>query len=73
MVYAYVPNFVSIGIFCHPLATKNANVAGFFLTLAFCGVASWRQSNRKLNVTFWLPWRQVKSYPYQTCHGDRGP
>jgi len=40
MVYAYVPNFSSIGLFSRPLAAKNA----IFWTLAFSGVANWQQS-----------------------------
>jgi len=38
-----VPNFVSIGLFCRPLAAKNLNLCGF-TTSAFSGVTSWRQS-----------------------------
>ena len=42
MVYAYVPNFVSIGLFCHPLLAKNP-IFAFFWTSAFSGVANWQQ------------------------------
>ena len=35
-------NFVSIGLFCRPLAAKTP----VFWTSAFCGVASWRQSEQ---------------------------
>jgi len=28
-VYAYVPNFVWIGLFCRPLVAKNPNFCGF--------------------------------------------
>ena len=28
-VYAYLPNFVSIGLFCRPLAAKNLNLCRF--------------------------------------------
>jgi len=45
MVYAYVPKFVSIGLFCRPLVAKNANFAGFW-TSAFSGVANWHQSEK---------------------------
>jgi len=30
MVYAYVPNFVSIGLFCRPLLAKTPNFCRFF-------------------------------------------
>jgi len=42
-VYAYVPNLVSIGLFCRSLLAKNPNFAVFW-TSAFSGVASWQQS-----------------------------
>jgi len=45
MVYAYVPNFVSIGLFCRPLAAKNRNFC-YFWTSAFSGVANWQQSEK---------------------------
>jgi len=44
-VYAYVPNFVSIGLFCRPLAAKNPNFAVFW-TSAFSVVANWQQSEK---------------------------
>ena len=28
-IWDYVPNFVSIGLFCHPLAAKNPNFCRF--------------------------------------------
>ena len=37
MVYAYVPKFVSIGLFCRPLAAKNPNFCIFWIS-AFSGV-----------------------------------
>jgi len=40
-VYAYVPNFVSIGLFCRPLAAKNPKFCRFW-TSAFSGVANWQ-------------------------------
>ena len=121
-VYAYVPNFVSIGLFCRPLAAKNP--PNFCHILPFSGVANWqhsltkvehgctttslplstvsksflysnafmaksgaqsltfknvtnkqtdKQTNRQKTQRFWLPRRRVKSEPYQTLHGDRGP
>jgi len=44
MVYAYVPNFVSIGLFCRPLLAKTP----FFrsLDLTFSGVANWQQCEK---------------------------
>ena len=44
-MYAYVPNFVSIGLFCRPLAAKTINFVDFW-TSAFCGVANWQQSEK---------------------------
>jgi len=43
--YAYVSNFVSICLFCRPLAAKSPNFA-IFSTLAFSGIASWQQSEK---------------------------
>ena len=43
--YAYVPNFVSIGLFCRPLLVKNPIVAVFW-TSAFSVVANWQQSDK---------------------------
>ena len=45
-VYAYVPNFVSIGLFCRPMAAKNPQFLPYFAifwTSAFSGVANWQQ------------------------------
>ena len=44
-LYAYVPNFVSIGLFCRPLEAKNPYFA-IFSTSAFSGVVSWQQSEK---------------------------
>ena len=44
-VYAYVPNFVSIGLFCRPLAAKTPKFCRFFNS-AFYDVASWQQSEK---------------------------
>jgi len=38
-----MPNFVSIGLFRHPLLAKNPNCAVFW-TSAFSVVANWQQS-----------------------------
>jgi len=43
--YAYVPNFVSIGLFCRPLVAKKPNFAVFW-TSAFSGAANWQQSEK---------------------------
>jgi len=48
-VYAYVPNFVSIGLFCRPLAAKTPQFLPFFAifwTSAFSVVANWQQSDK---------------------------
>ena len=45
-VYAYVPNFVSIGLFCRPLAAKNPPIFVIFWTSAFSVVANWQQSDK---------------------------
>ena len=48
-VYAYVPNFVSIGLFCRPLPEKKTIFATFW-TSAFSGVANWQQSDKVEHV-----------------------
>ena len=48
-VYSYVPNFVSIGLFCRPLAAKNLHflpIFAIFWTSAFSDVANWHQSQK---------------------------
>jgi len=45
MVYAYVPNFVSIGLVCRPLLAKNPNFCRFW-TSAFSVVAYSQQSDK---------------------------
>jgi len=44
-LYAYMPNFVSIGLFCRHLLAKNPNFA-FLWTLAFSVVTNWQQSEK---------------------------
>ena len=44
-VYVYVPNFVSISLFCRPLVAKNSNF-GHFWTSASSGVAIWQHSEK---------------------------
>ena len=49
VVYAYVPNFVSIGLFCRPLAARKPQFLPYlaiFWTSAFSGVDSWQQSDK---------------------------
>ena len=44
-----MPNFVSIGLFCRPLAAKNPQFLPFFAifwTSAFSVVANWQQSDK---------------------------
>ena len=44
-----MPNFVSIGLFCRPVAAKKKQFLPYFaifLTSAFSGVANWQQSNK---------------------------
>ena len=48
-VYPYMPNFVSIGLFCRPLAAKTPQFVPYvaiFWTSAFSGVANWQQSDK---------------------------
>ena len=47
-VYVYVPKFVSIGLFCRPVAAKNPNFCRFlpFFTSAFSDVANCHQSQK---------------------------
>ena len=45
MVYTYVPNIVSISLFCRPLLAKNPNFYRFW-TSAFSVVANWQQSEK---------------------------
>ena len=44
-MYAYLPNFVSIGLFCRPLLAKNPNFCRFW-TSAISVVANWQQSEK---------------------------
>ena len=45
VVYAYVPNFVWIVLFCRPVVAKNPNFAVFW-TSAFSDVDIWRKSDK---------------------------
>ena len=61
MVYAYLPNFVSIGLVCRPLAAKNPQFLRFFghrhLVLSPIG-----NSLTKLNTS-----AQLQTFPYPTA------
>ena len=43
--YTYMPNFVSIGLFCRPLLVKTLNFC-LFWTSAFSVIANWQQSKK---------------------------
>ena len=123
VVYAYVPNFVSINLLCRPLAAKNAKFCRFLdfenFVVSLVGGGNLRKLNTLHNYKpstiqrikivsvlerlqgeigrtiadvqkrdeqtdrqtdrhtktqrFWPRRRRVKSEPYQTLHGDRGP
>ena len=63
-VYAYVPNFVSIGLFCRPLAAKNPEflpIFAIFWTSAFSVVANWQQSDKVEHGA------QLQTFPYPTA------
>jgi len=46
-VYAYVPNFVSIGLFCRSLAAKNPQFLTYFAIF-------WTSTMKKLKTVFFL-------------------
>ena len=49
-VYVYVRNFISICLFCCPVAAKNPNqFLPFFWTSAFSDVTNWHQSQKVEN------------------------
>ena len=61
MVYAYLPNFVSIGLFCRPLAAKNPEFLPIFVifwTSAFSVVANWQHSDKVEHAA------QLQTLPY---------
>ena len=47
-VHVYLRNFVSIGLFCRPVAAKNSNFCRFLeFGISWCtGIAGWRQSEK---------------------------
>ena len=57
-VYAYMPNFVSIGLFCRPLAAKTPNFA-IFWTSAFSCVVNWQQSEKVEHGA------ELQTFPYR--------
>ena len=57
VVYAYMPNFVSIGLFCRSLAAKTPNFAVSW-TLAFSDVDSWWKSEKVEHGA------QLQAFPY---------
>jgi len=59
-VYVYLRNFVSIGLFCHPVAAENPNFCRFFGLLHLV-VSPFGSSLRKLNTG-----AQLQTFPYPT-------
>jgi len=60
MVYAYVPNFVSIGLLCCPLAAKKTQILPFWGIRHFV-VSPIGGNLRKLNMG-----AQLQTFPYPT-------
>jgi len=56
-----VPNFVSIGLFCRPLAAKNPQFLPFF-GLRYLVMSPFGSSLRKLNMGV-----QLQAFPYPTA------
>jgi len=61
MVYVYVPKFVSIGLFCRPLAAKSPQFLLFF-GLRYLVVSTVGCNLRKLNMS-----AQLQTFPYPTA------
>ena len=63
-VYAYVPNFVSIGLFCRPLAAKNPQFLPFlrFFGLRHLVLSPIGNSLTKLNTG-----AKIQTFPYPTA------
>ena len=74
-VYLYLRNFVSIGLFCHPMAAKNPNFCRFW-SLALSGVANWQQSEKVehgCTTTNLAPSKGIKIVSVlQRLHGEIG-
>ena len=62
-VYAHLPNFISIGLFCRPLAAKNPNFCQFlrFFALRHLVLSPIGNSLTKLNTG-----AQVQTFPHPT-------
>ena len=63
-VYAYVPNFVSIGLFCRPVAAKKNNFCQF---LRFFGLRHLVLSPIGNNLTKLNTGAQLQTFPYPTA------
>ena len=63
-VYAYVPNFFSVGLFCRPLAAKKTNFCQFlrFFGLRHLVLSPIGNSLTKLNTG-----AQLQTFPYPTA------
>ena len=59
-VYAYVPNFVSIGLFCRPMAAKKTQLLPYF-RLRHSVVSPVGSNLRKLSTG-----AQLQTFPYPT-------
>jgi len=72
-----VPKFISIGLFCRRLAAKNPKFCHFW-TSAFCGVASWRHSEKveklqifpikRYQIRFCTPTPSWRNWAYNLWH-----
>ena len=64
MVYAYVPHFVSIGLFFRPLAAKTPNFCQF---LRYFGLRHLVMSPIVINLRKWSTGAQLQTFPYPTA------
>jgi len=83
MVYAYMPNFVSINLFCHPLVAKNPKF-WHFCTLAFfwchqlavygerwMWVHNYKPSpNQQYQNCFCIPMPSWWNHAHKLCHSN---
>jgi len=60
-VYAYLSNFVSIGLFCRPLAAKTPNFCRFF------GIRQLVMSPIGINLSKLRTGAQLQTFPYRTA------
>ena len=63
-VYAYVLNFVLIGLFCRPVAAKNSNFAVF---CRFFGLRHLVMSPIGINLRKLSTDAQLQTFPYPTA------